>query len=201
MRLLSAGSGEVLLTRPHCIFYYNTVPPCLPCIQPLLNPPPYCMGCGDMTGSLQYHLLKDNGPIKVPPSELHPNQLLVQGSNKASPNLPTQRSIVVGWNYCEVAPPPLSCPVVHDNSIEAIDIIVMNPLAIGFLELEVFLGWGVARQTPLLPLPFQCLPQRVLTDPPLCLVGVFAVRGEGGGLRSVPFCLPLGISVSPLPSV
>ena len=81
--ILSTGGGEVLLTRPHRIFHQHTMPPCLPSIQPLLYPLPYCVVCGDMLGSLQYHHMEDNAPLRVPMSILHPKQLLVQRPDAA----------------------------------------------------------------------------------------------------------------------
>ena len=57
--LLSLRSGEVLLTRPQRLLNQHTMPSCLTSAQTLLGHPPYCMGCGDISGFFQYHHMED----------------------------------------------------------------------------------------------------------------------------------------------
>ena len=86
--LLSAGGSEVLLVRVQGILHQHPMAPCLPGIQPLLNPPTYCLGYSDVTGLLQDHRLKDDELLQVPLSFLHH-----QGHHEASPNLPAWRAV------------------------------------------------------------------------------------------------------------
>ena len=58
--LLSTSGGEVLRACAQGILYQHPVTPYLLGVKFLLNPPTDFMGCGDMTGLLQDHCLKDD---------------------------------------------------------------------------------------------------------------------------------------------
>ena len=71
-------------------------------VKNFLYPPPYCVVCGDMVGSLQYHHMEDYEPLQVPlyvPCLAH---LIVQIPDKAAPNLPTRSIVAAGGHDCEV---------------------------------------------------------------------------------------------------
>ena len=116
--LHSAVIGEGLLTHVQGILYQHSITTCILGVKNLLNTPPDCVGCGDMTGLLQDHRLKDDEPLRVPQSVPHPVQLFHQGHHKASPDLPTWRVVAQGGNYREVTPPPLPNLIVPDTSIK-----------------------------------------------------------------------------------
>ena len=58
IRILTAGSGEVRCTSAQRLLHKHTMSTGLPGVEPLLYPPPYRVGCGDMLGSLQYNCLE-----------------------------------------------------------------------------------------------------------------------------------------------
>ena len=111
--LISVGGGEVLRASVQGILYQHTVATCLPGGRPLLNLPPDFVGCGDMTGLLLDHFLKDNESLLVPQYIPHPMQLFHQGHQKASPHLPTWRIIAPGGHDQEVTTPPPTSLIVH----------------------------------------------------------------------------------------
>ena len=53
--LISTVGGEVLCPRARGLLYQHPVTNFLPDVKHLLDPPPDCVGCGDMTGLLQYY--------------------------------------------------------------------------------------------------------------------------------------------------
>ena len=50
--LLPAGGNELLGTSAHLLLHQYLVSPRVPGVKPLLDPPPDCVGCGDMVGLL-----------------------------------------------------------------------------------------------------------------------------------------------------
>ena len=117
-RLLPPGDSEVLLAGPHGIFNQHRMLAFPPGVQPFFYATSGCLGCGDMTGSLQDHLLEDDEPIRAPPSVRHPVHLLPQRHDKPSTDFPTRRIIAPRWHDREVTPPCLPRRVVADISVE-----------------------------------------------------------------------------------
>ena len=72
LELLSVGGGEIFFARVQGLLYQNPVTIFLPVVKPLLNYLPDCVGCGDMMGLLQDHLVKDDEPLRVIQSVPHP---------------------------------------------------------------------------------------------------------------------------------
>ena len=70
-RLLLPGKSEILPACPQCVLYHNGMPSLRPGVQTLSNALTDGLGCGDMTGLLQDHRLKEDEPLRVPPSVLH----------------------------------------------------------------------------------------------------------------------------------
>ena len=56
------------------------------------------LGCGDMTGSLQDHCLKDDEQLGVPQSVPHPLELRPHHPDKPAPESPTRRVIAPRWH-------------------------------------------------------------------------------------------------------
>ena len=100
--LLSAGNGEVLRAHAQGLLNQHPLTPCLLGVNPLLNPPPNFVGCGDIKGLLQDHSMKYDEPLQVPQSILHPTQILYQSYHKASPDLPAWHIVVMGGHGREV---------------------------------------------------------------------------------------------------
>ena len=106
-----------------------------------------------MAGLLQYHRLKDNEPLHIPLSVLHPMQLDIQSPDKATPNLsPWSISAAIRHNR-KVTPPLLPHCVVRDASIDMVTCVGVHPFPVYLLESEVLRGWSVTQQVSLLPLP------------------------------------------------
>ena len=135
LRLLPVFGGELLLTILQRLLHKHTVSPGFPGVNPLLNPPPDRVGCGDMSGSLQYHRLEDDEPLRVSLSVLHPTQLVVQGPGEATPDLPTQHVVAAGGNDREVMTPTLPQPVVRDALVMVITCVCVYPVPVDLLEL------------------------------------------------------------------
>ena len=89
LSLLSAGGGKVLHTSAQSLLHQHPVLACFPGVEPLLDTPPDCVVCGYISVSLQDHFLKENEPLRVPPSFPYPTQLFNQSLDKATPYLPT----------------------------------------------------------------------------------------------------------------
>ena len=143
--LLSAGGSELLSTRVQGLLSQHPMTTCLPGVKPLLDTPLDCVGCGDMTILLQYHRLKDNEPLLVTKSVLHPMQIFHQGHHKASPDLPTWRVVVPVRHDRKFMPPTLPNLIVTNASMKVISIVGVNPVPVDLLELEFLQGRGVAR--------------------------------------------------------
>ena len=58
--LLPTGDVEVLRASAQHLLHKHPISPGFPGVGPLLNPPPYYVGCGDMSGLLQYYCLEDS---------------------------------------------------------------------------------------------------------------------------------------------
>ena len=151
-----------------------------------------------MTDLLQDHRLKDDEQLRVPQSVPHTMQLLHQGYQKVSPDLPSWRVVAPVGNDRKVTPPPLPIIIVPDASTKVSARVGVNPVPIDFLELEVLLGWGVARQISPPPLPILLFQRMVAPALSLRLAGLCSgSSGEVTG-RSFPFpfssctrpCLP-----------
>ena len=65
-RLVCLVNGEVLCARAQSVQYQYRVLRLCPGVELLLNYPSDDMGCGDMSGLLQDHFLKDDEPLQVP---------------------------------------------------------------------------------------------------------------------------------------
>ena len=89
-RLLPTGNGKVLLAGPQGVLDQHHVLALPPGVKPFFNVTRDRLGCGDMTGSFQYHRLEDDEPLRVPPSVLHPVQLLPQRPDEPTPDFPTR---------------------------------------------------------------------------------------------------------------
>ena len=94
-RLLPKGVGKLLCTSAQRFLHKHTMSPSFPGAD-TLDPPPYCVGCGDMSSPFQYHLLEDNELIQVPLSDPYHTQLVRQGLNKATPDLPNSERRISG---------------------------------------------------------------------------------------------------------
>ena len=97
------------------LLYQYPMAPCLPVVQPLLDPLSNLLGCGDLIGLLQDHRLKDDEPLRVPQSVPHPAQLFHQVHHKVSPDLPAWRVIAPLGHDRKVMPPPLPGCLVPDS--------------------------------------------------------------------------------------
>ena len=131
-------------TRVQSLLHKHPVSPSVPGVEPLIDPPLYCVGCGDTESSLQYHRLEDDEPLQVPPSFQQPAQLSIKSPDKAAPNLPTWSVLVVGRHEHEVTPPPLPHHVVRDVPVVVIVCVGVHPVPVDLLDLEVLRGRGVA---------------------------------------------------------
>ena len=129
-RLLPLDDGKVLLAWPQCVFDQHRVFALPPGVQPLFDAPTDRLGCGDTMGSLQDHRLKDDEPLRVPPSFPHPLQLLPQRPDKPTPDFTTWRVIAPRWHDRKVMPPRLPRRVVADASVQMRASIGMNPLSV-----------------------------------------------------------------------
>ena len=91
-RLLPPGNGKVLLARSQRVLNQYLVFALPAGVQPLFGEPADYLGYGDMTGSLQDHLMKDDEPLRVLLSVPHPLQLLPQLPTNLRLTLPLSTS-------------------------------------------------------------------------------------------------------------
>ena len=152
-QLLPAGDGEVLRAIAQYLLRKHPTSYGLPGVEPLIDQPPYCVGCGDMSGSLQYHHLEYDEPLRVPPSVPHPTHLVSQSPYKAAPYLTSWHIIEAGGHDREVMPPPLPHTIVRDAPVEVITSIGVYLVPVYLLDSEVLQGRGVTQQIYLLPFP------------------------------------------------
>ena len=92
-RLFPPGDGELLNARAQGVLDKHPMLAVPPSVQALLYPPSDGVGCGDMLGLFQYHRLKNDEPLKVPLSVLHPLS--------SSPSIPTNLipTFLLGASY------------------------------------------------------------------------------------------------------
>ena len=134
LRLLLPVYSKVLLACLQGAFDQHHVFALPPGVQPLFDAPMDRLGCGDMAVSLKDDRLKDDEPLRVPPSVPHPLQLLPQCPDEPTPDFPTRRVIAPRWHDCEVAPPRVPRRFVADASVQVRARIGMNPVSIDLPE-------------------------------------------------------------------
>ena len=132
-RLLPLGDGEVLCARAQDVLDKHPIFAVLPSVQALHCPPSDSMGYGDMLVSLQYHLLEDDEPLRVPLSVPHPPHLSPKRLNETSPNFPARRVITPIWHDHEVTPPILPRRVVADAAFYMGARVTVNPFSVDLL--------------------------------------------------------------------
>ena len=116
-----------------------------------------------MTGSFQYHYLKDDEPLRVPQSVPHSAQIFHQVHQKYSPDLPAWHIVATCRHGRKVTPPPLPGCVVPYASMKVSAKVDVKPLPVGLLELEVLWGRGVAWK--ITPPPVLLIQRLVAPDP------------------------------------
>ena len=133
-RLLSPGGGHIVLARPEGVPDKHRMLAAPPGLQPFLYLAPDRMGCGDMAGSLQDHCLKDDEPLRVPPTIPHPLQLSAEQPDELASDLPTWRVIAPRWNDRKVTPPRLPSLVVSDAAVKMRAQVPVNPVPVDLPE-------------------------------------------------------------------
>ena len=113
LRFLPTGGAEVLRTSAQRIIHKHLLSPAFPGVDPLLDPSPYWVVCGDMLVSLKYHCLEDDEHLRIPLSVLHPTQVIVQFHDKATTYLPTRHIVAAGRHDRKVTSTPLPHLVVQ----------------------------------------------------------------------------------------
>ena len=132
--LLSVGDVEILRASDKSLLHYNTILAYFPGVEPLLNPPPDCAGCGDMSGYLQDYHLRDNEPLQVPLSVPHSMHIFDHGPDEATLYLSTWRVVAPGGHDRKVMPPPLPCLIGCNTSMEVSAGVRVHPLPVDLLE-------------------------------------------------------------------
>ena len=173
-----------------CVCHNHPVAAGLPRVQLLFYQLSDCLGCGDMSSSLQDHCLEDDGPLRFPLSAPHPTQHSLQCLHEVSPNLPAWRVIAPWWHDHKVASPRLSRCVVTDSALKMCVRFGVDPVSVDLPETDFLQGWGVPWLVPLLPFPicgFWCL----VNPSPLLRSSVFRSWKGYGYVSSRSVLFPL----------
>ena len=184
------GGDDLLHASVQGLLYQHPVLARLPGVEPLLDPPPDSVVCSNISGLFQDHCLKDNEPLQVPLSFLHPTQIFDQCPLEETPYLPTWRVVAPGGDDHKVMPPPLPRLVVCYDSIEVSSGIGMRLVPVDLLDSEVLSGWGVSQQISLLPFPVLWLQRLVAPALSLRPSGIRSGSSRDVADWSFPFSFP-----------